>query len=260
MGQDDERHIQNLNSVLRCLNSSGLQLQPNKSEFMQQLVTFMGCVIFAEGISPTDFKWAAQGAPRSCTHEGSSLQSRMVAWNRQQHRGESTHKCKQPFRTRKTSLAAPLSPWSWPTASWECIHLGFSTHHSNHYLIIIDAHSQQPEVIGPMKTTTTEETAYTGSLYHPSSNSLEEKFVLTFQHSLESSASEPAYTLQQKIQTYHLSYRFTRHATTGSFPAKLFLQRELCTFLSLWWDQTSPLVFPVSKKRWWCSMTSILSS
>lgn len=56
MGQDDERHIQNLKSVLRCLNSSGLQLQPNKSEFMQQLVTFMGCVIFAEGISPTDFK------------------------------------------------------------------------------------------------------------------------------------------------------------------------------------------------------------
>ena len=49
-------HIQNLKSVLRCLNGSGLQLQPNKSEFMQQLVTFMGCVIFAEGISPTNFK------------------------------------------------------------------------------------------------------------------------------------------------------------------------------------------------------------
>lgn len=54
MGKDDEQHIQNLNSVLRCLNSSVLELQPNKSEFMQQLVTFMGCVIFAEGISPTE--------------------------------------------------------------------------------------------------------------------------------------------------------------------------------------------------------------
>lgn len=54
MGKDDEQHIQNLNSVLRCLNSSGLELQPNKSEFMQQLVTFMGCVIFTEGISPTE--------------------------------------------------------------------------------------------------------------------------------------------------------------------------------------------------------------
>lgn len=54
MGKDDEQHIQNLNSVLRCLNSSGLELQPNKSEFMQQLVAFMGCVIFTEGISPTE--------------------------------------------------------------------------------------------------------------------------------------------------------------------------------------------------------------
>ena len=56
MGQNDEQHIQNLNSVLRCLNSSGLQLQPNKSEFMPQLVTFMGCVRSAEGISPKEEK------------------------------------------------------------------------------------------------------------------------------------------------------------------------------------------------------------
>ena len=35
MGQDDEQHIQNPNSFLRCLNSSGLQLQPNTSDFMQ---------------------------------------------------------------------------------------------------------------------------------------------------------------------------------------------------------------------------------
>lgn len=64
---------------------------------------------------------------------------------------------------------------------------------------MVDAHSQQPEVIGPMKTTTTEATAYTGSMYHPSSNSLAEQFVQTFKHSPESSASESACTLQQKI-------------------------------------------------------------
>ena len=103
--------------------------------------------------------------------------------------------------------------------------------HSNHYLIIVDAHSQQPEVIGPMKTTTTEATAYTGSLYHPSSNSLAEKFVVTFKHSLESSAS--AYTLQQKIQNFFLSDRCTRHATTGSFPAN-FSYKEKCVHVSLW--------------------------
>lgn len=55
----------------------------------------------------------------------------------------------------------------------------------------------------------------------------------TFKHSLESSASDPACTLQQRIQNFLLSYRSTQHATTGSSPAKLFLQRELCTRLSL---------------------------
>ena len=39
---------------------------------------------------------------------------------------ERAHKCKQPFRTREASPAAPLSPWSWPTAPWQCIHLEFS--------------------------------------------------------------------------------------------------------------------------------------
>ena len=99
---------------------------------------------------------------------------------------------------------------------------------------MVDAHSQQPEVIGPMKTTTTEATAYSGSLYHPSSNSLAEQFVLIFKHSLESSASEPACTVQQKIQNFLLSYRCTQQATTGSSPAKLFLRRELPTCISRW--------------------------
>ena len=71
------------------------------------------------------------------------------------------------------------------------------------------------------------------SSYHPSSNGLTERFVQTFKHSLESSASDPACTLQQRIQNFLLSYRSTQHATTGSSPAKLFLQRELRTRLSL---------------------------
>ena len=71
------------------------------------------------------------------------------------------------------------------------------------------------------------------SPYHPSSNGLAERFVQTFKHSLESSASDPSCTLQQRIQNFLLSYRSTQHATTGSSPAKLFLQRELRTRLSL---------------------------
>ena len=50
---------------------------------------------------------------------------------------------------------------------------------------------------------------------------------------MESSADDPASSIQRRIQNFLLSYRSTPHATTGSSPAKLFLQRELRTRLSL---------------------------
>ena len=218
-----------------------------------------------------DSKRATQDSPRSRTHESSCPQSYMVAWNRQRHRGENTW-CKPCFKTRKAPQAAPLSPWSWPTAPWQRIHVDFATHQSNHYPIIVDAHSKWPEVIGPMKTTTVEATANAMrnsfaryglpkqiicdngppfqsaeyeeflrqngiqrilvSPYHPSSNGLDELFVQTFKHSLASSTSDPSCTLQQRIQNFLLSYRSTQHATTGSSPVKLFLQRELRICLS----------------------------
>ena len=197
--------------------------------------------------------------------------------------------CKQCFKTRKASQAEPIFPWSWPTATWECIHVDFATHKSKHYFIKGDAHLKWPEVIGHMKTTTAEATANAlrnifarhdlpkkivsdngppfqsaeyekflrqngiqkilVSLYYPSSNVLAEPFLQTFKQSLESSASDPAWTLQQKIQNFLLlSYRRTQLATTWSSPAKLSLQRELRTRLSLE-DWSSPLMSPVSKKR-----------
>ena len=50
---------------------------------------------------------------------------------------------------------------------------------------------------------------------------------------MESSADDPASSIQRRIQNFLLYYRSTPHATTGSSPAKLFLQRELRTRLSL---------------------------
>ena len=50
---------------------------------------------------------------------------------------------------------------------------------------------------------------------------------------MESSADDLASSIQRRIQNFLLSYRSTPHATTGSSPAKLFLQRELPTRLSL---------------------------
>ena len=71
------------------------------------------------------------------------------------------------------------------------------------------------------------------SPYHPSSNGLAERFVQTFKHALDSSALDPARSIQQRIQNFLLSYRSTPHATTGTSPSKLFLQQELRTRLSL---------------------------
>ena len=137
---------------------------------------------------------------------------------------------------------------------------------------MVDAHSKWPEVIGPMKTTTAaaitnamrsifaryglpnqivsnngppfqsaeyqEFLQQSGiqrvlvSTYHPSSNGLAERFVQTSKYALESSASDPSCSLQQRICNFLLSYRSTPQATTGSSPAKLFLQKELRTRLS----------------------------
>jgi len=69
------------------------------------------------------------------------------------------------------------------------------------------------------------------SPYHPAANGQTEPFVQTFKKFLK--ASERDGTLNLRIQNSLLSYRSTQHATTGTTPAKLFLQRELRTRLFL---------------------------
>ena len=130
-------------------------------------------------------------------------------------------------------------PRSWPTAPQQRVHVDFATHQAKHYLIVVDAHSKWPEVIGPMKTTTADSTinamriifARYGlptqvvsdngppfqsaeyeellrqngiqrilvSAYHPSSNGLAERFVQTFKYAMESSADDPASSNQRRI-------------------------------------------------------------
>jgi len=56
----------NLNLVLKRLDDYRLRLQLNKCKFMQKSVTYMGCIISAEGISLTEDKIEAiKQAPRS---------------------------------------------------------------------------------------------------------------------------------------------------------------------------------------------------
>ena len=65
-----------LNTVLSWLDSYGWRLQLNKCKFMQRSVTYMGCVISAEGISPTEDKVEAikkTPRPENCTQLGAFL-------------------------------------------------------------------------------------------------------------------------------------------------------------------------------------------
>jgi len=74
MGKDDDQHIQNLNTVLSCLDS--LHLQLNKCKFMERSVTYVGCVISTEGISVTDDKVEAiknAPLPENCTQSRAFL-------------------------------------------------------------------------------------------------------------------------------------------------------------------------------------------
>ena len=62
-----------------------------------------------------------------------------------------TRECQPCNKTRRAPPASPLLPWSWPTAPWQRVHVDFATHQAKHYLIMVDAHSKWPEVIGPIK-------------------------------------------------------------------------------------------------------------
>ena len=194
-----------------------------------------------------------------------------------------TRECQPCNKTRGAPPGSPLLPWSWPTAPWQRIHVDFATHQAKHFLIMVDAHSNWPEEIDPMKTTTADLTINAmrnifsryglptqvvsdngppfqsaeyeeflrkigiqrilGSPYHPSSNGLAERFVQTFKYAMESSADDPASSKQRRIQNFLLSYRSTLHATTGSSPAKLFLLD------CLWLHRILALAWPASKTK-----------
>ena len=78
------------------------------------------------------------------------------------------------------------------------------------------------------------------SPYHPASNGQAERSLQTFKNYLKTSSSQSC--LLQRIQSFLLSYRGTPHSTTGCSPAKLFLQRELRTRLSLVKPDTATVV------------------
>jgi transposase InsO family protein len=184
---------------------------------------------------------------------------------------DTARKCTHCIKTKNAPPLSPLLPWTWPSAPWKRIHIDFATHEEKHYLVLVDAHSKWPEVVGPMKRTNAESTInalsniftrygfpeqivsdngppfqsteYAEFLklngihrvlvspYHPASNGQAERFVQTLKKFLKASTLDGQ--LHKRIQNFLLTYRSTQHATTGVSPSKLFLQREVRTRLSL---------------------------
>ena len=68
--------------------------------------------------------------------------------------------------------------------------------------------------------------------YHAAKNGLAERMVQSFQNHMKTcKGSQPS--VQQRIGNFLLTYRSTKHPTTGRSPASLFLGRELRTRLTL---------------------------
>ncbi|XP_056138833.1 uncharacterized protein K02A2.6-like [Lampris incognitus] len=179
---------------------------------------------------------------------------------------KSCHSCQ---RSQREPSLAPLHPWMWPSSPWERIHVDFAGPFEGHmYLVVVDAHSKWPEV-QIMDSTTASKTIMVlrglfsrhglphilvsdngpqfcseefatflkangvkhirSAPYHPATNGLAERFVQTFKHALKSSRG--ATPVQQRLDTFLLTYRNTPHATTKEPPAMLFTRRMLRTRL-----------------------------
>lgn len=69
--------------------------------------------------------------------------------------------------------------------------------------------------------------------YHPASNCLAESFVQNFKKSLAKKKAIGGMSLNHCIANFLLGYRNMPHATTKKTPAELFLNRQVCMYLSL---------------------------
>ena len=58
-GATDEEHLQNVVNVLQCLRQHGFRLKRGKCQFFQPDIKYLGHVIDAEGVRPSDSKLQA---------------------------------------------------------------------------------------------------------------------------------------------------------------------------------------------------------
>ena len=179
-------------------------------------------------------------------------------------------------------------PWMWPSHPWHRIHIDYAEDENGHYLIVVDAHSRWPEIFFMPRNTSagatisilrelfakygfpvqcvsdngpqfrSEDFARFLKLngvkhvrvapYHAASNGLAERMVQSFKAHMKTCKGSKL-SVPQRIANFLLTYRSTRHPTTGSTPAKLFLGRELRTRLTLIRPNTGEKVLDSQAKQ-----------
>ena len=155
------------------------------------------------------------------------------------------HSCTHCQANQATLQAAPLHPWLWPSRPWQRIHVDFAgPFQGRTFLVVVDVHSNWPEVITMSSTTASATIRELRHLfasfglpeqlvsdngpqfvseefqsflkvnhvkhlwsapYHPSSNGLAERFVRTFKQALKASESSSR-TFHQRLMSFLLSY------------------------------------------------------
>ncbi|KAI7811353.1 hypothetical protein IRJ41_013611 [Triplophysa rosa] len=177
---------------------------------------------------------------------------------------EKVKACSACQKLRNTPQPAPLHPWQWPEEQWVRVHIDFAGPLEDHmFLVLLDTHSKWPEV-EVMKSTSSMKTVEAlrsifgrfgltqqlvsdngpqlvseefeafmksngiqhirSAPYHPSTNCLAELFVQTMKQALKSTQNKG--TLNQRLNTFLLSYRNTPHSTTKVSPATAMYKRQ----------------------------------
>ncbi|KAL0198627.1 hypothetical protein M9458_007167 [Cirrhinus mrigala] len=184
---------------------------------------------------------------------------------------EEARGCPDCQNVRNMPQIAPLNPWDFPEEPWQRIHIDFAGPMESHmFLVVVDAHSKWPEV-AVMNSTSSEKTIeelrsvfsrfgipqqlvsdngpqfvseefqsflrlngiqhIRSAPYHPSTNGLAERFIQTLKKALKTSQGKGS--LNQRLNTFLLSYRNTPHAVTKVSPAAALLKRQLRSRLDL---------------------------
>ena len=178
---------------------------------------------------------------------------------------QTVRNCSSCQQVRKPPAAAPLAPWLWTSNPWYRIHIDFDG--KRHHFILVDAHSRWPEIFYmPRNATAASTIAILRELFDKygmpvhcvsdngpqfrseeftrflkmngvkhvriASNGLTNCMVQSFKNHMKACKGSKL-SIQQRTENFLLTYRSTKHATTGRTPASLFLGRKLRVRLSL---------------------------